>query len=152
MCAAFAADAAVLDAAERRLGQRAAEVVDIDHAGLQAVRNLGRRLQRVREHVGRQAEGQAVGAAQDFIGVLEAHDRRDGAEGLFGHQHGIVGQIRHDRGGEEEALAVQRAAADHDFAAGLLGVVDEGAHGGHAAFMRQRAHVGAGFQAAPSCT
>ncbi|MNS85821.1 hypothetical protein D3C72_1196970 [compost metagenome] len=29
----------------------------------------------------------------------------------------------------------------------LLGVVDEGAHGGHAAFVRQRAHVGAGFQA-----
>ncbi|MCY1194025.1 hypothetical protein D9M72_53140 [compost metagenome] len=121
-------------------------MVDVDHAGFQAVGDLGGGLQRVREHVGRQAEGQAVGAAQHFIGIGEADHGRDRTEGFFGHQHGVVGQVGHDGGGEEEALAVQRAAADHHLAAVLLGVVDEGAHGGNAAFMRQRAHVGAVFQ------
>src|SRR5690606_9712270 len=49
--AAFAADAAVLDAAERRFGQGAAEMVDVDHAGFQPVADLGGGLQRVGEHV-----------------------------------------------------------------------------------------------------
>src|SRR5690606_20276625 len=49
--AAFATDAAVLDAAEGRFGQGAAKVIDVHHAGFQRTRHAVCGLQRVREHV-----------------------------------------------------------------------------------------------------
>src|SRR5687768_7159757 len=50
--AAFVAVAAVLDAAERRLGEREAEMVDRDHAAVKLVGDRRGRLGRFRERVG----------------------------------------------------------------------------------------------------
>ncbi len=74
------------------------------------------RLERVGEHVRGQAEGQAVGAAQGFLGVLEARDRRYRAERLVHHQLGVVRQVRLPRSGRRRSPCRRCVAARHDLA------------------------------------
>ena len=85
----------------------AAEVIDVDHAGLRALGTLVAVFSELVNTIRRQAERQAVGASQHFVGVGEAYHRRQRAEGFFGHQHGVVGQLGDHGRAEEVALAVR---------------------------------------------
>src|SRR5690242_11663255 len=74
--AAFAPGATLLDTAEGNLRGRQQQVVDAYHANLQSLGRSGRGVERSREHVTRQAEGNSVGARDDVIEVAERSERR----------------------------------------------------------------------------
>src|SRR5690606_19244355 len=67
----LAAVAALLDPAEGRLRNRNLEAVDADHAGLKTLAKQFHALRRIRERIGREAVGQAVGACHHLVEILE---------------------------------------------------------------------------------
>ncbi|MPM58715.1 hypothetical protein SDC9_105548 [bioreactor metagenome] len=118
MARAFAAEAGLFDAAERRhfVGDQAR--VHTHHAVFQTRRNAPDAALVFGEHIGRQAEDGVVGAVNHFGFVVEAKQRCDGAEGFFAaHQH-LVGHVGQHGGAEEVAAErVPRTASEQAGAA-----------------------------------
>src|ERR687891_257359 len=83
LLAALAADARLLDAAERRPCVRHHALVQADHAGLEALADADRALDVAREHVGHQAVLGVVGAGDGVLLGFEGADRRDRPEDLL---------------------------------------------------------------------
>ena len=125
MLRALAADARLLDAAERRLGCADEARVDGDHAVVEALAHAPDAGVVAGEEIRGQAERRVVGNPHGVGLALEAMHGRDGAEGLL---------VRHlprhigagDDGRQEERAAVLGVdvAAQQDLAAARLGVGD----------------------------
>ncbi len=137
----------VLDAAERRLGQGDAEVVDGHHAMVERVGDLGGRLGVLGEGVARQAEWQLVGAGQHVVGLLEAQHHGDRAERLLVHDAGVLGHVRQHGRLEEVALVADALAAGRHLRTLVLRVGHERLDGVDAARVGQRTHAAVGFHA-----
>jgi hypothetical protein len=89
--ALLAAEARVLEAAERRVGLDYRVAVHVHRASAHAVGDLDGVVQVGRHHAGAEAEFGVVGALDDLVDGLELDDRHDGAEDLLaGDGHVLV--------------------------------------------------------------
>ena len=142
---AFAAQARLLDAAERHvLGGQNADV-DAHHAVLQRFGHAEDAAHVAAVEVAGQAKLGVVGGVNRFLFGLEAEHRRQRAKGFFfGAQH-VGGGIGHHRGLEE--LARQALAADQHLAAFGHGVGHMALHFFERGFLDQRALVDAFLKA-----
>src|SRR3954469_15511977 len=122
---ALAAEAGLLDAAERgrRVGDDA--LVDADHAELQALADADHPTEVGGEGVGDQAVLGVVGHLHRLLVLGEGADRRHRAEDLLAEQV-RVGLDAGEHGGlEEVALVAGRGTAGHDLGSTAGGVVDQ---------------------------
>ena len=101
--AAFAAEARILDPAERRVGGRDGEGVDPDHAAFDRVAEQIGAAAVLGEGEGGEPEGQAVGLLDRFVEGGELGGDRDRAERLLVHDVGGDGDVAEQGRLEEEA-------------------------------------------------
>src|SRR5947208_450724 len=123
--AALAADARLLDAAERRADVRDHALVQADHAGLEALAHPQRALDVAREDICDQAELGVVGRGDRVVLGLEALHGCDGAEDLLLQDTRVVGDVRQDGRLVEVAAPVGDVAADDRLRALADRVLDE---------------------------
>ncbi len=121
---AFAAQAGLLDAAERcrRVGNQA--FVDAHHAGFQRFGHAPHAVDVLAVEIGGQTERRVVGDADAFLLVLEADHRRQRAEGFLVAELHVRRSVGDQSGLNEVAAALMGAAAEHHLGALGFGVLD----------------------------
>src|SRR5215211_7528802 len=136
----FAAEARVLDAAERGGGVGDHALVEADHAGFDALADAQSALQVAGVDVGYETVLGIVGGGYGSFFRIEGGDRSNGAEDLLLQERRVPGDFVEDGGAVEVARALHLLGADHDagaFAEGVfyeigdllaLVAVDEGAY------------------------
>ena len=104
----LAAEAGLLDAAERRRGVGDEAAVEADHAGLDLLGDAQAAGEVAGVDVGDEAELGVVGQGDGLVLGGEAADGGDGAEDLLAGDGGAGGDAVDDGGREVEAVAVER--------------------------------------------
>src|SRR5207247_8730452 len=107
------ADAALLPAAHRHLGDRVVDehVVDAHRARLDAARDARAAGPVLGPHAGIEAVARVVGEADGLLLVAHAHDRDDRTEGLVAHHVHVVVDVDQDGGLEVEPRQIGAALA-----------------------------------------
>src|SRR5439155_13869473 len=123
--AEVAADPALLEAAERRLGMHAGMRVDAQHAALDPARHAQGAAQVVRPERPAQAVGRRIHVADHSRLVVERRDAYDRAENFFAPAAVVFAHLKQDGGFEVVAPGARTIAAAGESAAALAGVIEE---------------------------
>src|SRR5919197_775163 len=137
--AALAAEAGLLDPAERRRRVGDHALVEPDHAGLQALHHPERPPQVAGVDVGDQAELGVVGGRDGGLLVVEGRHRGDRAEDLLLEHARVPRHVGEHGRLVEVAAAVAGPGADHRAGAPVEGVADQLGDLGDRVLVDQRA-------------